>query len=201
MAALVGLSLLEVIRARDLPTEILGSENPSQTMPRRLGLSEAVELQIRRFKAEVKKRGRISDGEAKALFGLVLRRPDAWEVFFQAGGRLAGKDVPGRSRGLWCPRRVRYALARRYFRKRVQALFGRPFGGFGQGLFALESGEHFLLEMDPTGNACALISGFAASVLSWYLRGPITVTHPVCLAREEASCRWSVAESDDRGNE
>lgn len=195
MAALVGLSLLEVIRTRDLPTEILGSENPAQTMPRRLGLSEAVELQIRRFRAEVKKRGRISDDEAKALFALVLRRPDAEEVFFHAGGLLAGKDIPRRGVGVWCPRRVRYALARRYFRRRLQALFGRPVGGFGQGPFALESGGHFLLEMDPNGNACALLSGFAESVLSWYLRGSTRVTHSTCLALGEESCRWTVAES------
>jgi len=197
MAALVGLSLLEVIRTRDLPTEILESEDPSQTMPRRLGLSEAVELQIRRFRAEVKKRGRISDDEAKALFALVLRRPDVEEVFFQAGGLLAGKDVPGRGMGGWWPRRVRYALARRYFRRRVQALFGRSVGGFGHGPFALESGGHFLLEMDPDGNACALLSGFAESVLSRYFRGSTRVIHSTCLARGEESCRWTVAESED----
>jgi hypothetical protein len=201
MAALVGLSLLEVIRTRDLPTEILGAENPSQTMPRRLGLSEAVELQIRRFRIEVKRRGRISDDEAKALFALVLRRPDAGEVFFQAGGLLAGKDVPGRGVGRWYPRRVRYALARRYFKKRVRALFGRSVGGFAHGSFALESGGHVLLEMDPGGNACALLSGFAESVLSRYLPEPATVTHSPCLARGQDSCRWSVFESEDARNE
>ena len=200
MAALVGLSLLEVIRTRDLPTEILGSENPSQTMPRRLGLSEAVELQIRRFRAEVKKRGRISDDEAKALFALVLRRPDAREVFFQTGGLLAGQDVPARGGSRWYPRRVRYAWARRYFRRRVQALFGRSVGGFGQGPFALEAGGHCLLEMDPSGSACVLLSGFAESVLSRYLHGPIKVAHSTCLARGQETCRWVVVESEDPGN-
>jgi hypothetical protein len=195
MAALVGLSLLEVIRTRDLPTEILGSENPSQTMPRRLGLSEAVDLQIRRFRTEVKKRGRISDDEAKAFFALVLRRPDAGEVFFQAGGFLAGKDLPARGVGRWYPRRVRFAMARRYFRKRSRALFGRTVGGFSHGPFALESGGHLLLEMDPGGNACTLLSGFAESVLSRYLRMPATVIHSACLARGQDSCRWTFRES------
>jgi len=196
IAALVGLSLLEVLRARDLPTEILDSENPSETMPRRLGLSEAVELQIRRFRVEVRKRGRISDDEAKALFSLVLRRPDAAEVFFQAGGLLAGKDTPGRGVHLWYPRRLLYALARRNFRRRVKDLFGRPVGGFAHGPFALEASGHFLLEMDPSGRACALLSGLGDSVLSRYLGGSAPVTHTECLARGAGSCRWSVAETN-----
>lgn len=197
IAALVGLSLLEVIRARDLPTEILGSENPSQTMPRRLGLSEAVELQIRRFRVEVKRRGRITDEEAKALFGLVLRRPDAEEVFFQAGGLLAGKDAPLRGIGRLYPRRLLFALARRDFRRRFRSLFGRGVGGFAHGPFSLEASGHFLLEMDPGGEACALLSGFAQSILSRYLRRPVRVSHPTCVARHNEICRWSVSGTGD----
>ena len=198
IAALVGLSLLEVIRTRDLPTEILGSENPSQTMPRRLGLSEAVELQIRRFRAEVKRRGRISDDEAKALFSLVLRRPDAGEVFFQAGGLLGGRDAPVGGLLRWYPRRVLFALARRNFRRRVRALFGRPVGGFAHGPFTLEASGHFLLEIDPGGRACALLSGLGESVLARYLGRRVPLTHTHCLARRHELCRWTASEGEGR---
>jgi hypothetical protein len=194
VAALVGLSLLEVIRARDLPSEIIDSENPSETMPRRLGLSDAVEQQIRRFRGEVKRRGRISDAEVAALFGLVLRRPDAREVFFQAGELLAGKDAAGRGLGGWLPRALRYALARRYFRRRFRALFGRSLGGFAPGPFTLEAGNHLLLELEPGGKACALLSGMAETILSRYLRRPVSVTHSSCAGAGQECCRWMATE-------
>jgi hypothetical protein len=85
-------------------------------------------------------------------------------------------------------------MARRYFRRRSRALFGRTVGGFSHGPFSLESGGHFLLEMDPGGNACALLSGFAESVLSRYLRTPATVIHSACVARGQDSCRWTIRE-------
>jgi len=197
VAALVGLALLEVIRAQDFPAEILGDENPAQTMPRRLGLSEAVEQQIRRFRAEVKTRGRITDEEMEALFRLVLKRPDAREVFFQAGEILAGKDVPAGGPSRWLPRRMRYALARREFRKRFRALFGRTLGGFAPGPFSLEANAHFLLDMDPRGHACALLSGFAQAILARRLGLPVLVTHPTCLAAKQEICHWQALESRD----
>lgn len=197
VAALVGLCLLEVIRARDLPTEILEAEDPSQTMPRRLGLSEAVEQQIRRFRMEAKKRGRITDEEMGALFGLVLKRPDAREVFFQAGELLAGKDVPAGGPSRWLPRRMGYALARREFRKRFRALFGRSLGGFAHGPFSLEAPGHLLLDMDPRGHACALLSGFAETILVRRLRAPVRVTHPTCVGAKHEICHWQAVESRD----
>lgn len=194
VAAVVALSLLEVIRTRDLPTEILDSEDPAQTMPRRLGLTEAVEHQIRRYRQEVKKRRRISDEEARDLFSLVLRRPDAEEVFFQAGELLAGKDAPPRGMKRLLPNRIRYSLARRQVQKRFRSLFGRSMGGFAHGRFNLEARAHFLLDMDPGGDACALLTGFAQVVLARYLPNAPLVTHPRCEARKDDLCRWVVKE-------
>ena len=47
--AIVGLRLLEVVRDRDLPTELLEEEDPARTIPRRLGLSDVVDRQIRAY--------------------------------------------------------------------------------------------------------------------------------------------------------
>ena len=44
--AVVALRLLEVMRDMDLPTELLGDENLTLTIPRRFGLSDVVERQI-----------------------------------------------------------------------------------------------------------------------------------------------------------
>lgn len=191
MAAVVALSLLEVIRARDLPTEILESEDPARTMPRRLGLSEAVELQIRRYRQEVRRRRRISDEEVRDLFSLVLRRPDSEEVFLRAGEMLAGKDTPVRGWKALMPQRIRYALARRQVQRRFHNLFGRSPGGFAHGPFNLESGAHLLLELDPGGDACALLTGFVRVILERHVRAPVTVTHSRCRGRKDDLCRWT----------
>jgi hypothetical protein len=187
---------LEVIRTRDLPTEILGSENPAQTLPRRLGLSEAVEQQIRRFRAEARRGGSISDEEVKALFGLVLRRPDAREVFFQAGEVLAGKDGADPGLGRWYPERIGFALARWQCNRRFRVLFGRSVGGFAHGPFSLEASRHFLLDLDGKGHACTLLSGFAQTILNRYLRRSVSVHHVACLGASQELCRWVVSDTE-----
>lgn len=193
VAALVGLSLLEVIREQDRPPEIFESENTAQTLPRRLGLSEVVEQQIRRFQGEVKRRGRMTDEEVKSLCGLVLKRPDAGAIFFQTGELLAGRDDSRKRVGRWYPRAIRFALARREFRRRCRALFGRPLGGFGPGGFSLEASGHFLLEMDPGGGACRLLSGLAQGILSRYFPDGIRVDHASCLGQKGDLCRWTAS--------
>jgi len=195
VASVVGLSLLEVIRELDLPTEILASEDPSQTMPRRLGLSEVVDQQIRIFREQVRKRERITDQRARDLFHLVLRRPDSDLVFLQAGELLTGKQKPLRGLKRLYPEKFRYALARRDTQKRIKALFGRQVGGFAHGPFALEAQGHFLLEMDPGGDACALITGLSQAILSRFLRRQVEVSHTMCQGRKQELCRWVVSQS------
>ena len=92
VSSVVGLSLLEVIRALDLPGEILASEDPTQTIPRRLGLSDVVEQQIRLYRDQVRRKEKITDQQAQDLVHLVLRRPDSEEAFFQAGDLLAARE-------------------------------------------------------------------------------------------------------------
>ncbi len=197
---MVALTLLEVIRARDLPTEVLASEDPTRTLPRRLGLSEAVEAEIRRYREEARHRGRITDEQARDLFRLVLRRPDSEEVFLQAGEMLAGKDEAGRGIKSFCPKKALFSLARRQVRRRMLVLFGREIGGFAHGPFTLEARGHLLLDMDPGGDACALLTGFSAAVLSRYLRQPVRVAHAPCQAFKGELCRWTaVLESEPPG--
>ena len=196
ISAVVGLVLLEVIRTLDLPAEILSSEDPSQTMPRRLGLSEAVDLQIRRFREEVRRKARIRDDELRDLSHLVLRRPDSDQVFYQAGENLAGGDLPKRGLAKTYPQRVRYSLARRQVRRRLKSLLGRSVGAFAPGDFTLEARGHFLLELDPGGDACALLTGFSQAILSSYFRKPLRVAHTSCQALKHDLCRWTVVQSD-----
>lgn len=181
---------MEVIRNLDLPTEVLAAEDPTQTMPRRLGLSDVVDVQIRRFREEVRRKRRMSDSEAADLIGLVLKRPDSEEVFLQAGELLAGRDESRKGFNRVLPERVRMSFAKRFIRRRITSLFGRSIGGFAPGLFTLEARSHFLLHLDPGGDACHILSGFSQAALSRFLGRPVQVSHPSCQARQSEQCRW-----------
>lgn len=196
VASVVGLSLLEVIRALDLPTEVLASEDPTQTMPRRLGLSDVVDQQIRLFREQVRKKERITDQQVHDLFHLVLRRPDSEEAFLQAGELLAGDGRPSKGFRRFSRENALYALSRRQTRKLIRSLFGRHVGGFAHGPFTLEAKGHFLLDLDPGGDGCALVTGLSQGILSRNLRRQIKVAHTSCEARKQDLCRWVVSDSE-----
>ena len=196
VSAIVGLSLLEVIRALDLPTEILASEDPTQTMPRRLGLSEVVDQQIRLFREQVRRRERISDQQAQDLFHLVLRRPDSEQAFHNAGELLEGVGRPPKGLKRYRPEKGLYSLSRRQTRRRIKSLFGRHVGGFAHGPFTLEASGHFLLDLDPGGDACALLTGLSQAILSRNLRRQVEVRHTSCEALKQDLCRWVATEPE-----
>ncbi len=187
--AVVALRLLEVIRSQDRPSEVLEAEDPAQTMPRRFGLSDVVERQIRAYREDVRKRVRLTDEEIRDLFRLVIRRPDADEVFEKAGRLLAGGEKDGR----WprrLPRRIQFAVARRRVRKRLQRLFGRRVGGFGRGPFTIEGRALFFTVSDPGGDACYFMSGLCSQILEHTTGAAVVVEHTLCEARGDELCRW-----------
>ncbi len=191
----MALRLLEGLRDLDHPGEILEDENPSVTMPRRLGLSDVVERQIRAYGEDVKRRARLTDGEIRDLFRLVTRRPDAKEIFLRAGRTLADA-LERRAWRRLVPRRVALALARSRVRRRLTALFGRRIGGFGRGTFSVEGRSLLFIEADPGGDACSLVSGLCEATLEQATGRPARVAHVLCQARGDALCRWEGSLSD-----
>lgn len=187
--SVVALRLLEVMRDMDLPLEVLEDEDPTQTMPRRFGLSDVVERQIRTYKDDARKRVRLTDDEVEALFRFVIRRPDSAAVFHRVGRLLAERDRPAR----WVrilPRALQFAVARSRFRKSLKRLFGRQLGGFGNGPFILEGRSLLFVETDPGGDACDLLSGFGEEILEQTLGGTARVSHTLCQGRGDDLCRW-----------
>jgi hypothetical protein len=159
-----------------------------------------VDQQIRRYREEARRGGRITDDEVKDLLRLFIRRPDAEELFFRVGRTLAGdKDKSRWQRALPSP--VSYALARRAVSKRLRALFGRRVGGFAAGLFTLEGRALVFIQCDPGGDACNILSGFCQAMLERYVSGA-RVVHSLCESRRDPVCRWTVmAEERVRENE
>ena len=185
----MALRLLEAMRDMDLPVELLEDEDPTQTIPRRFGLSDVVEGQIRSYRDDVKRRVRLTDAEIRDLFRFVIRRPDGAEVF-RAVGRLLveGERTPRWVRRL--PGGLRHRATRRHARSLLKRLFGRPIGGFGRGAFVIEGRSLLFLEADPGGDACHLLSGFSEELISRTLGGTARVEHTLCQGRGDDLCRW-----------
>lgn len=195
IAAVFGLTLLEALQSQDRPDEVLEDEDVSVTMPRRLGLSEVVDRQVRNYREAVRKRQRMTDAEARDLVQLVVRRPDSEEVFRVAGVRLAGPGTslngPGPF-GRVLPRGVAFTLARRRVRRRLRALFGRRVGGFAPGPFALEGRGLIFIAADPGGDACHFLTGLAEVIVRRSVDGTQRVVHSQCQGRGDPVCRWTV---------
>lgn len=187
--AVVALRLLEMIHDLDRPLEILEAENPTKTMPRRLGLSDVVGRQIRTYRDDVRRRVRLTDSEIHDLFRLVIRRPDAEEIFLRAGRTLAGREER-RGWKRWVPRRMALAMARSRVRRRLNTLFGRRMGGFGRGGFSIEGRSLMFIEADPGGDACFLVSGLCEAALEQVTGQRVRVDHVLCQSRGDALCRW-----------
>ena len=187
------LALLEAVRDHDRPGEVLDDENVSLTLPRRFGLSEVVDAQIKRYRQEARHGRRIPEPEVRDLIRLVVRRPDAQRVFHEVGRSLTAVEGPRWWRRMQ-PDRLKLNLARRRIRRRLSGVFGRKFVLTPRGSFRIESADSLLIESDPQGNACALVTGLSQAVIEAYGSGAKRVVHRSCRARGGESCRWELQE-------
>lgn len=187
----VAVTLLETIRTQDLPREVFEAEDPKVTMPRRLGLSDAVKRQIARYREAARKKERLTDDEMRDLIRLAGRRPDAQDIFFLVGRELGGSGDRAAVRRI-LPDMVGFLLARRRVRKTLKANFGRRVGGFGSGSFNFEGRALPFIQADPEGDACALVTGLCQAALDRYFDQERLVIHLACESRGDETCRWTV---------
>jgi len=187
--SIVGLRLLEVMRDRDLPDELLEQEDPARTIPRRLGLSDVVDRQIRAYRDDVRRGVYLTDQGITDLFTLVNRRFDSDEVFLKTGRELVEVQFPFRW-GQVFPESIQYMLARIYLRRHVKHLFGRRILSFAEGPLNIEVQGLFFRGGNPEDSACYLISGICQRILEQIGHASAEVGHTLCQARGDDRCRW-----------
>lgn len=99
--ALLPLSFLEAVRAVDRPDDDEETEFVAELRNKRLGLSDTVYAQIRRYSDAARRRERQTTAEVAGIARLIGRRPDA-EAVFRAAGRYLGErayaTLPGTTR-------------------------------------------------------------------------------------------------------
>jgi hypothetical protein len=109
------LSLLEAVRSVDTPEgDDIEAEYIQELRTKRLGLSDTVYEQIKRYSAAVRRNERTVRDEAAALARLIGRRTDAHRVFDSAGSMLAHEAVETVSK------------TRRLAIERLPGMFARP---------------------------------------------------------------------------
>lgn len=193
----VALALLESLRSTDTPAEVLEDEDLQQSLPRRLGLSNAVEAQIHRYRKLAASKDELRAAELADLLTLVARRPDAAAVFADAGRRLArtrlgGRRVRERLVGIPLPEAIRRRLAFRV--ARGIAAEANP----GAALRTERSPLALVVERSlsaaaDTPDACHLVRAALAESLEAHGLGDGAgegAVHPLCEVHGDECCLW-----------
>jgi predicted hydrocarbon binding protein len=190
------LLLLETMRDMDRPEEVLEGEDLAISLPRRLGLSDVVYVQIHRFREEVRRRRPQGPGVVEDLIRLVIRRPDAEEIFEEAGRRVARHAWRQKSRAsrVWLrllPAGVRAGAAARGAERLLRQLVGAGRLEVGGRPVTVRIASSLSAAADPGGAACAFYTGAVAETLTQYSGRLHAVAHPRCETRGTGACEWT----------
>lgn len=189
------LLLLETMRDVDRPEEVLEGEDLAASLPRRLGLSDVVYLQIHRFREETKRKALQTPATVEDLIRLVDRRPDAPAIFEQAGRRVA--------RWVWARRSAAsrraiavlpWGLKQRWARAATRRLFAQLAGDGRVEVLERPVGARITGSLsaraESGGAACEFYGGVLAELMSHYTGRRHVAEHRVCEARGDGTCEW-----------
>lgn len=197
MTPVFPLLLLETMRDLDRPTEVLEDEDLAISMPRRFGLSDVVGSQIRRFTEEVRLKRQQSVAQVEDLVRLVIRRPDADEIFTEAGRRMARRVWSERNGAMRAairimPRPIASVAAHRAAKRLFRTIVGGGKPAVSRRPMELRIRNSLTARSDPGGEACAFYAGALLELLETYTGRTYHVRHRACEARGEPECVWSV---------
>jgi hypothetical protein len=192
--ALLPLSFLEAVRDVDTPVDDFDAELVDDLRNKRLGLSETVYMQIRRFASAVKKNERTPHEEAVALAKLVGRRPDAEAVFRAAGRYLAGQayqTISPLTRRLLLifPSLLSRPIALRHTRRLSRRYFNGRISREGASIY-LEVPQSVTLDSAPRSIGCAYYEAGIREMLRLMVNSVGAVDHIRCATRGEGTCAW-----------
>jgi predicted hydrocarbon binding protein len=191
---LLPLSLLEAVRSVDSPRDDQDAEYVPELRNKRLGLSETVYAQIRRYSAAIRKSQRAPQEEAVALARLIGRRADAQEVFTSAGRILARQSFETTSSVtrrviLVLPSLLARPLALREARRIAQRYLNGTIRRVG-GSLMLEVPASVTVDSAPKERGCAYYESVLRELVRLLVGGAGAVEHVRCVARGEGVCEW-----------
>lgn len=190
------LLLLQTMRDRDHPGEVFEDEDITLSLPRRLGLSEVVRVQIERFESEVRHKRLQLPSQVEDLVRLVIKRPDAEEIFNEAGRRVARVFWQDRSNGArrmirLMPRPVALYAGQRASKRMMRRLTGRARFKIGRRPLTLRIEHALTVRAASSGVACAFYAGAFSELMGLYTKRDYVVEHTNCQAEsDEPACIW-----------
>ncbi len=192
--ALLPLSFLEAVRFVDSPVEDFEAELVGELRNKRLGLSETVYMQIRRFTDAAKRRQRMSHDEAVGLATLIGRRPDA-EAVFRAAGRYLAREAYqtispiSRRLLLVLPGVLTRPIALGNTRRLGDRFFNGRVSRVGSSIY-LEVIRSVTSTAAPRSIGCAYYEAGLKELLRLMVNSVGGVEHVRCSARGEGACTW-----------
>jgi hypothetical protein len=190
----VPLSLLEAVRTVDTPDGIEEAEYVPELRNKRLGLSDTVYAQIRRYTDAVRRGQRISHDEAAGLARLIGRRPDAEAVYRAAGRAIAQaayQTVPASTRSLlrFLPGMLARPIALGHLRRLAIRYFNGAVTRVGSSVM-LEVSETVTRDAAPRQVGCAYYEAGLQELLVLLVSSTGVVEHVRCAERGEGTCQW-----------
>jgi predicted hydrocarbon binding protein len=192
--ALLPLSFLEAVRDVDTPVEDFEAELVSDLRNKRLGLSDTVYMQIRRYTEAVQRHQRTAHDEAVALARLIGRRADAEAVFRSAGrylAREAYQTISPLTRRvlLLVPSLIARPIALRHTRRLSRRYFNGKVSRTGSSVY-LEVPQSVTQDSAPRSVGCAYYEAGLKELLRLMVNGVGAVEHVRCATRGEGTCAW-----------
>ena len=191
---LIPLSLLEAVRRIDTPDEDPDAEYVQELRNKRLGLSDTVYQQIRRYSDAVKRGQMIPYTEATGLGTLIARRPDA-NILFGSAGEILAADVyatisPGRRKLIHVvPAMVARRLALANMRQIARKFFGGSVSSNDDAV-SLVVTDSVTATSGASAGGCDYYASALRELLKLLVKGGGSVEHVHCMERGDSSCEW-----------
>jgi predicted hydrocarbon binding protein len=193
--AIVPLSLLEAVRSVDIPEgEDIDVEYVQEHRNKRLGLSDTVIAQIRRYKDALKRNQAIAIHEASGISRLIGRRPDAESIFTRAGTIVANRVyqmISATTRQIihLLPGFLARPLAFRQVKRAGEKYLGASVRRVGASI-VLGVKESVTFETAPKGIGCLYYESALRELLKLLVNGGGMIDHVHCRERGEDICEW-----------
>jgi hypothetical protein len=192
--ALLPLSLLEAVRNVDTPSDQTDAEYVDELRNKRLGLSDTVYAQIKRYSEAARRGHRTGQDETIALAKLIGRRPDA-EAIFRAAGRFMAlqsyRTISPVTRKMM--RLLPSAMARPLAYRRARKIAGRYLNGnvrrVGNSLL-LDVPRSITVGAAPGVVGCTYYESSLRELLLLLIGSIGAVEHVRCNGRGEGTCEW-----------
>jgi predicted hydrocarbon binding protein len=193
--AIVPLSLLEAVRSVDIPEgEDIDVEYVQEHRNKRLGLSDTVIAQIRRYKDAMKRNQAIAVHEASGISRLIGRRPDAESIFTRAGTIVANRiyqliSATRRQVIHLLPGFLARPLAFRQVKRAGEKYLGASVRRVGASI-VVGVKESVTFETAPKGIGCLYYESALRELLKLLVNGGGMIDHVHCRERGEDICEW-----------